>query len=174
MHASAESLARLAPHIVNLASVGRATDSNGLMTLDLAGALAGLPPGPYLLARVAWVDDLASWRGLIDEVQARLRVGFDWEGVIALAVAEYVWPPGCSTCFGRGEIKKKEYYGECMKCHGSGYGRMPLASLADACGVSGEEWKRTWASRYERVYRLVSGWGSEVLSHLNRRLDDGD
>lgn len=172
MHASPESLARLAPKIVNLTSVGRATDTGGLLTLDLAGALAGLPAGPYLLARVAWIDDIAGWRELVGEVKARLRVGADWEGVIALAAAEYAWPPSCRECFGRGEIKKKEYYGVCAACHGSGYGRVPLASLADACGVSSEEWKRVWAGRYERVFRLVSGWGSEVLSHLNRRLED--
>lgn len=167
---SAELLARLAPKVVNLTSLG--AGHGDLKPLDLAGALAGLPPGPYLLARVAWVDDLASWRGLIEEVKTRFRVRMDWEGVIALAAAEYCWPPGCSQCFGRGEIKKKEYYGGCPACHGSGYGRVPLASLADSCGVSGEEWKRVWASRYERVFRLVSGWGSEVLSHLHRKLGD--
>lgn len=172
MHASAESLARLAPKIVNLASVGRATDTNGLMTLDLAGALAGLPAGPWALAQVAWLDDRSTWRELIELVEGRLKVDVGWRAVIALAAAEYCWPPGCSQCHGRGEIKRKEYYGECMACHGSGYGRMPLASLADSCGVSGEEWKRVWAGRYERVYRLVSSWGSEVLSHLNRRLVD--
>lgn len=172
MHASAESLARLAPKIVSLES--QASGFGDLKPLDLAGALAGLPPGPYLLARVAWIDDVAGWRELVAEVKTRLRVGVDWEGVIALAAAEYCWPPGCSACFGRGGIKKKEYYGECMACHGSGYGRVPLASLADACGVSGEEWKRTWVSRYERVYRLVSGWGSTVLEHLRERLGEAD
>ena len=174
MHASAESLARslarLAPKIVQLESLG--SGFGDLKPLDLAAALAGLPAGPYALARVAWIDDVAGWRELIEEARRRVQAGMDWEGVIALAVAEYCWPPSCRECFGRGEIKKKEYYGECMACNGSGYGRVPLASLADSCGVSGEEWKRVWAGRYERVYRLVSGWGSEVLSHLNQRLGD--
>lgn len=170
MHVSAEVLARLAPKITSLES--RGSGFGDLKPLDLAAALAGLPAGPYALARVAWVDDVAGWRELNGLVQARLRVGTSWEGVIALAVAEYCWPPGCGTCAGRGEIKKKEYYGECLACNGSGYGRVPIASLADNCGVSAEDWKRVWSGRYERVFRLVSGWGSEVLSHLNRRLSD--
>ncbi len=72
MHASAESLARLAPKIVSLTSLG--FGHGELKPLDLAAALAGLPPGPYALARVAWVDDRAGWRELVDEVEARLRV----------------------------------------------------------------------------------------------------
>lgn len=172
---SAEMLARLAPKIVNLGSFGYG--HGDLTPLDLAGALAGLPPGPYYLSRVAWIDDIASWQRLIDEVQSRLRRGSpcgcpNWEGVIALAVAEYCWPPSCRDCAGRGEIKKKEYYGVCMACHGSGYGRVPIASLADNCGVSSEEWKRTWAPRYEKVYRLCCGWGATVLEHLRERLSD--
>lgn len=171
MHASAESLARLAPKIVSLSS--EASGHGDLKPLDLAAALSGLSPGPYYLARVAWIDDVASWRRLCEEVKTRLRLKCEsWEGVIALAVAEYCWPPSCSACAGRGEIKKKDYFGVCMACNGSGYGRVPIASLADNCGVSSEEWRRVWAGRSERVYRLVSGWGSEVLSHLHRRLAD--
>lgn len=163
-------MAFLAPKIVSLDSLGAGYGE--LKPLDLAAALAGLPAGPYYLSRVAWVDDIASWQRLIDEIQARLRVGFDWEGVIALAAAEYCWPPSCGACAGRGEIKKKEYYGECLACNGSGYGRVPIARLADNCGVSSEEWKRVWASRYERAFRVVSGWGSTVLEHLAMRLKD--
>ncbi|MGH7534627.1 MAG: hypothetical protein ACREMG_03475 [Gemmatimonadales bacterium] len=168
MHASAEVLARLAPKIVSLTS--QASGHGDLKPLDLAAALAGLEAGPWALAQVAWIDDRSSWRELVAEVKTRLRVSAAWEGVIALAVAEYCWPPSCGECFGRGEIKKKQYYGGCPACNGSGYGRVPLGSLADACGVSREEWRRVWARRYERVFRLCLGWGSEVLSHLNRRL----
>lgn len=182
MHASAETLARLAPKISCLTSLG--SGFGELKPLDLAGALAGLPAGPYALARVAWVDDRAGWQALIEHVGAALVAarypmtghpqGAPLRGVIALAAAEYCWPPGCQTCAGRGKIKKQDYYGECMACNGSGYGRVPLASLADNCGVSGEEWRRVWSARYERVYRLCSGWGSEVLSHLHRRLSEED
>lgn len=170
MHISAEALSRLAPKIVSFESLG--SGFGDLKPLDLAAALAGLPAGPYALARVAWVDDRASWGGLLDAVKNRLEVGSSWEGVIALGAAEYCWPPSCGTCAGRGEIKRKEYYGVCMACNGSGYGRVPIASLADNCGVSAEDWKRVWANRYERVFRLVSGWGAEVLSHLHRKLGD--
>lgn len=170
MHASAELLARLCPKIVSLTS--QASGHGDLKPLDLAAALAGLPAGPWALAQVAWIDDRAGWRELTGLVLARLRVGASWEGVIALGVAEYCWPPCCQSCAGRGKITKKEYYGVCACCNGSGYGRIGSSVLADQCGVSGEEWKRTWAGRYERVYRLVSGWGSEVLLHLNRRLSD--
>lgn len=167
VHASAKLLARLAPKI---SSMSPSSGHGDLQPLDVAAALAGLSAGPYALARVAWVDDRTGWRNLMRLVQCRLGVGGNWDGVIALAVAEFCWPPHCGDCAGRGEINKKEYFGVCQTCRGSGYGRVPIASLADNCGVTGKEWGRIWAGRYERVHRLVSAWGSEALSHLNRRL----
>jgi len=109
MHASAEILARLAPKIVSLDS--QTSGYGDLKPLDLAAALSGLPAGPYALARVAWVDDVAAWRGLVKEIKIRLRVKPDWEGVIALAAAEYCWPPSCRECFGRGRSRKKSTTG---------------------------------------------------------------
>lgn len=92
MHASAETLARLAPKIVSLES--QASGFGDLKPLDLAAALAGLPPGPYALARVAWVDDRTSWQALTEEVGRRLKVNSGWNGVIALAAANIASPRG--------------------------------------------------------------------------------
>jgi len=57
--------------------------------------------------------------------------------------------------FRTGEITKKEYYGVCAACNGSGYGRVPLASLADACGVSAQQ---------RRVLRLLLQVAALVLT----------
>lgn len=169
-----EILARLCPKIADLGSRGGLPE---LTALDVAAALAGLAPGPYHLARLAWVDDHRAEpdlvRALCDEVSPPRRPGMGagrpYLAALALAIAEYAWPPRCHECEGHGVLwtpKPKH----CTGCHGSGSGRWSERQMAEAVGVSVAEWREVWRGRYERAYRCVSGWGSEVASHLHRRL----
>lgn len=169
-----EILARLCPKVATLDARGGGGIPE-LTPLDVAAALAGLAPGPYHLARLAWVDDHRAESDLVQALSLAVsppRRPEDrppWLGALALAIAEYCWPPRCGECEGHGVVWTPKP-GACLGCHGTGRGRWTEEKMAEAVGVDREAWRRVWRGRYERAYRCVSGWGSEVMSHLTRRL----
>lgn len=173
-----ELLAQLAPRNARLDGAG----GGGIVELspmDIAGGLAGAPIGgqlavlaayagqcevvPELCARIARaVMRLARaerWRGM---TQRRLEV------LARFAVREFVAPPLCDGCEGRG-IEWTPEPRDCEECGGSGSGRMPGTMVCEALEVEGEEW-RVWGYRYDRAYAICASWSSEALSHLAKRL----
>ncbi len=90
----------LAPKVAALDSGGRGGTPE-LTPLDVAAALAGLPPGPYHLACLAWVDDHRAEpdlvRALCHAVSPPMPPGTGegrpYLAALALAIAEYGWPP---------------------------------------------------------------------------------
>ena len=161
----AELLARLAPEVARF-DPGTSTSPDTLRNLDLAAALA---PGPYYLARVAWIDDRHHWQDLIGLVVEQLgaKPGAVWLAVIEMAVAAFCWPPLCRCCAGHGSTRTGRV---CVMCNGSGKGKELVARLTSICGVTAGDWRWVWAGRYERAYRLAAAWGDEAIAHFSRRL----
>lgn len=175
---AAETLACLNPKIVSYLPRG---GFGALTPLDIAAGLAGASQNAQRTA-------LAAFAGFPEPllpglVEARLwrvakaegwRAGDERLGRVAkIAVWEYCEPPRCGECEGR-MIVYTPQPGQCHACNGSGYGRLRASQLCDAIGVSLNEWKSKWRYRYDRAFAIVSGWGSEALSHLARRLRDDD
>lgn len=180
---SAEILARLNPKTQSYLAL---TANFGALTpLDLAAALAGAIKGQRL-PESAQRTALAAFAGfpepllpgLVEARLYRLAKHENWKGwegtgrlnrIARAAVWEYCEPPRCWGCEGRMIVYTPQPR-NCEGCNGTGYGRLSASRLCDAVGVSLEEWKTVWRYRYDRAYAIVSGWGSEALSHLHRRL----
>lgn len=175
---SAELLARLNPKTLSLSPMGRGGLPE-LTPLDIAAALAGAHPSAQRTALAAFAgfpEPLLP--GLVEARLWRLAKAEGWRAsaeqvrrVAKLAVMEYCEPPRCGGCEGRAIVYTPQPT-NCEACNGSGYGRLRASQLCDAVGVSLNEWKGTWRYRYDRAYGIVSGWGSEALTHLRRRLSE--
>ena len=173
-----EILAQLAPRNARMDGAG----GGGVVELspmDIAGGLAGAPVGGQLAVLAAYAGQLEvvpELCGRIGRAVMRLARAERWRGMTPgrieilawLAVREFVAPPLCGGCEGRG-IEWAPEPRDCEECGGSGSGRVPGSMVCEALEVGGEEW-RVWGYRYDRSYALVSSWGSEALSHLARRL----
>ncbi|MDQ3565727.1 MAG: hypothetical protein M3436_16985 [Pseudomonadota bacterium] len=201
---AAESLARLNPKIQSFISRGGGFNALTPLDIaaGLAGApqnaqrtalaaFAGFPepllPG-LVEARLWRLAKLEGWKNSREvdsgEVDSESAVHYPLatshcfseriRRIAALAVWEYCEPPRCGECQGR-MIVYAPQPGTCLACNGSGYGRLRASVLCDAIGVSLGEWRRgAWRYRYNRAYSIVSGWGSEALAHLHRRLNEED
>lgn len=178
---SAELLARLNPKITSYHARGGLPE---LTPLDIAAALAGAPPNAQRTALAAFAGfSEPLLPGLVEARLRRLARYEGWKGcddgtdrlrrIARIAVSEYCDPPRCGACEGRAIIYAP-LPRNCVACNGSGYGRVRAWQLCDAIGVSLNEWKGAWRYRYDRAYGIVSGWGTEALAHLSRRLSKED
>lgn len=173
---SAELLARLQPKIT---SYRPGVGIPELTPLDIAAALAGAPQNAQRTALAAFAgfpEPLLP--GLVEARLWRLAKQEGWTGCAdrlrrcaAIAVREYCEPPRCGECEGRAIVYTPQP-ANCEACNGSGYGRLRAAQLCDTIGVSLNQWKGEWRYRYDRAYGIISGWGSEAIQHLARRLGD--
>jgi hypothetical protein len=178
-----EILAQLAPRNARLDGAGGAGIA-ALTPMDIAGGLAGAPAGGQLAVLAAYAGQWEVVPELctrIGRAVGRLARAERWRGmtpgrveVLArLAVREFVAPPLCGGCEGRGIQWAPDPslgLGDCEECGGSGSGRMSGSVVCEALGVDGEEWRGVWRGRYDRAFAIVAGWGSEALSTLARRL----
>lgn len=177
-----EILAQLAPRICRLDAVGGGGhDFAALTPLDLAAGLAGAPQGGQLAVLAAYADQwelIPDLCARVGRALMRLARAERWRGmtpkrveVLAkLAVREFVAPPLCDGCEGR-RIQWCPEPRDCEECGGSGSGRVPGSVVCQALEVEGEEWRGVWRWRYDKTFSIVSGWSSETLAHLHRRLD---
>ena len=175
---SAELLARLQPKITSYRPGGGIPE---LTPLDIAAALAGAHPNAQRTALAAFAGfNEPLLPGLVEARLSRLAIHEGWKGwggtdrlnrIARAAVSEYCEPPRCGECEGRAIVYTPQP-SSCGACNSSGYGRLRASQLCDAVGVSLGEWKAAWSGRYNRAYSIVSGWGSEALAHMHRRLSE--
>lgn len=177
-------LARLASHGIDYQGVTGGTPGLGITPEDVAGAMQGLDRGAYLLLLRKWVLDTSVQNELFYRVYvavAGLAADNGWKvpkgqeylrKLARLAVAEIVDPMKCSLCKGRTEIWKR---GEnkpvvCPKCSGTGYGKITAAERYKTVGIDKRNWERTWADRYEMIYKFVNEWEHEALRAIRRNI----
>lgn len=145
---------------------------------DIAGSLAGLEQGPYLLMRYLWCQDgtvrdelyglllleiihLAdkeNWgcKNNFSKLMMLIKAGLNELGKVNL----------CKPCRGTGLLKTEI----CMQCNGMGVKKRTQAQLAHSCGVKPANWNHHWALRYNEVYLLLVDWNENGLKHLRSRL----
>lgn len=148
-----------------------------LTQADVAAACAGLTPEAWDLLAAKWVQGgmpRRMYASLLLEVEA-LAHNQGWQvpprrpylaRMVALAILEVVDPQTCNQCRGTGFLGIRE----CRPCHATGRRRMWAAQRARAVGVHKSQWHRSWAGRYERIYRRVASIEVEGLSHVARGL----
>jgi hypothetical protein len=173
-----EILAQLAPRNARLDGAGGGIPA--LTPQDIASGLAGAPIGGQLAVLAAYAGQwevVPELCGRIGRAVMRLARAERWRGMTprrvealaSLAVREFCAPPLCGGCEGRG-IQWAPEPRDCEECGGSGAGRMSGVLVCEALGVGEGEWRGEWAWRYDRAFGIVSGWGSDAIAHLSRRL----
>lgn len=174
-----EILAQLAPRNARLDGAGGA-GIRELTPQDIAGGLAGAPAGGQLAVLAAYAGQwevVPELCARIGRAVTRLARAEHWRGMTpgrvevlaTLAVREFVAPPLCGGCEGRG-IQWAPEPRDCEECGGAGSGRMSGSVVCEALEVDGEEWRGVWRGRYDRSYAIVASLGSEALGVLAHRL----
>lgn len=67
------------------------------------------------------------------------------------ALTEFLMPRRCTGCKGTGVCK----INICERCVGEGCIAYTRVALAKLCGVSANNWKKTWESRYISIFDLL-------------------
>jgi hypothetical protein len=156
--------------------LGGQSSAGQLSRLEVAGLLKGLSPEAVNLALAKYCGDLGAERALIAQVRtwaAGVAVKEQWPVVrgrptvvnmCALAVMEVVRPNRCATCKGTG------YKGVrlCQSCNGVGVKGLAGVVVAEACGLDGSNYLKTWRRRYEVVLQRVSDYESDVVVLVNK------
>lgn len=146
---------------------------------DIAGALVGLPFGPYSLARVKYCLDARSIPNLRSEIHRTLmmlavREGWKgraeyYDGIAAMAMDDIVLESRCVECGGTGYRGSKL----CRRCGGRGEVD-PLRSRGGArrchAEIKPEAWKKTWSRRYRTLMQIMFEWDSRIDAHLIKNL----
>lgn len=145
---------------------------------DIAGALVGLPFGPYLLARVKYCFDercLSRLRREVEMMVMTLAVRNKWRGsreafmaLAGVAVGQILSDRRCRSCKGTGYIDHRK----CRRCEGAGLQALQPRTAARLCreAIKEDAWRKTWAGRYQEVMDVLIGWDSRIESHLYFRL----
>ena len=174
-----ETLARLCPSTQSY-EMGRGGISE-LSDVEVAGLLAGLSRGPYLLARAMWVGDPSG----IQEMQHLALVeaahlfrpdqvlypGF-LRTLCAICLFQTIYPPACVECSGR-----RILYGaggvvsDCEVCDGTGRGRTGGESVRALVDVEEGQWRRV-ARSYSDLEARIAGWQSTAKAHIDRKSKD--
>lgn len=145
---------------------------------DIAGALAGLPSGPYQLARVKYCFDAACVTLLRREVEMAvmtLAVKHKWRGgddlirsLAWLAVEDVLSDRRCKRCGGTRYFAQRP----CNLCDGVGMRSIGYRQAAARCRpqMTADAWRMTWAARYKEVLNLLVDWDGRIEAHLYARL----
>jgi hypothetical protein len=143
---------------------------------ELAGLLSGLDAASMNLAFAKYANDLEAERLLIAQIRgwaAGVAVKEMWNivrgrptvvNMAALAVFEVVRPNRCGCCLGVG-VKTNRV---CPSCNGSGFKSLSGRKISTVIGVDESCYRRTWNSRYEIVYRYVSGLDQRINAVLGK------
>ena len=154
---------------------------------DVAGACAGLPRGPYLIAIAKFADDWSVlneleyivWMKVVD-IANDPPGGKKWKRgneslrkLGWLAIAENISPAQCQKCNGRGILyMPRGLIVPCHQCCGTGSGNSRSADLAREFGVTVDEWEADWDMPYRIVYALLYSWLGRSLGHIKKRLHE--
>jgi hypothetical protein len=152
-----------------------------LTRAEISALMAGLPPEAMDLALAKYTQAEECERRLIATLQVwavGLAVDERWETVrgrptvcnmCVAAVYEVVKPNVCACCRGSGRVREQRHARLCLVCNGTGHKALAQRSIAEVCGIPETTWRRTWAGRYERVYRRVNAWDGQVAGALKRQ-----
>lgn len=172
-------------------TVGRSTNPDTLKPSDIAAGLAGLPEGETAALMAKHMHDPQAFRRLRAQLlnrAARLALEQNWKGyrasekradphhrqpvklgpLVDLAIDELLRASVCPSCRGstRSENKKRA----CQRCGGTGRLNYSASQRARRVGIDKSNWKRTWSSRYESIYRTGREWESRGLRHVVRKI----
>ncbi len=79
------------------------------------------------------------------------------------ATAEWLEPPQCKTCKGRGTVYHHGLSACCVRCGGTGRVERSERSRAASVDVPWTTWKRTVAPVYARMLGTLEGWDAALL-----------
>lgn len=159
-----------------------------LSQTDVAHGLVGLPGGPAALMRAMYGGDTSdlnmralyiwSWQSAVD-----LAIQHGWnvpkgretyKTLAARACDELVYPrlTHCPHCNGAGKVHPNGHNpeGSCRLCNETGKRSICDDEMAALIGVTVDEWQRTWAMRYMRIFARLLEWHSQGCANVNRRL----
>lgn len=161
-----------------------------LSPTEVAYCLAGMKPGPYLLARAKYVDDETVLRELCHEAMQEaagfirvvhrsqegrhMRPG-TIRGLVQLAMQETIAPQLCGHCQGRGIIYRRGgLVTTCSTCGGHGIKAMPtrkrarfMSQVVD--GFEREEWWQ-WERDANQIFDMLAEWDVSAVRHIAGRL----
>lgn len=171
-------LARMAVHGLDYSGVG--TGGPEITAQDVAFACSGTSVGGYLVALSKWVHDSSvqdalyyhAYLAAVDvAARDRWRVPKGQERVRKLsrmAIGELVNPMKCALCQGRAEIWPRGTSTPiaCPRCGGTGSRRLRASEMARVIGVDDSTWSRSWAGKYEALYRLYADWELDALKQI--------
>ena len=150
-----------------------------LVGCELAGVLSGLPRGPYLLARAAWVGDDSVREELDQILLVRASKWFKpkdiaYPGMLralcSATTSQAIDPPRCRRCSGRGLIfYRGGRVSDCERCSGSGKGLVGGERVRRLLGLSTGHWKQIQRPR-EKIETTVWSWRALAAGHVNRKL----
>lgn len=173
-----ESLARLAPKTQSLEGMppGGIPAFSGA---ELAAVLCGLPRGPYLLGRAAYVGDetvipelqrivLAKASGIFKREDVK-HPGFIRE-LCAAAIWDVCKPPRCPRCKGTKDAPTAAGTPRaCPLCEGLGLVHMGTKRACTTFHIGRERWKSI-RFRYHRLEGLLWAWDEQVRGRVRRRM----
>lgn len=143
---------------------------------DIAGALVGLPFGPYSLARVKYCGDERCLGNLQSEALRRMMIiarRHSWngkperfKGCSLVAVDAVLTNSLCRSCKGTGFIRSKA----CVPCGGSGRRDVGHRRASSLSGISEDSWRKTWAARYKELLIDLQRWDDQIEGHLYHKL----
>ena len=171
-------------------------------TADIAALLAGLDREPFLMGMAADLGDYGALRQIELVLWERARHIGDRENwdpprgeftvrrMAALALYEAIGDTRCYVCNGTSEmaVALAEYPGmilapsfrpitagscvvRCPACV-AGKIRMSARTKAGLAGIHKDMWTRTWAKRYEPLFRIANGWRETARQYLAARIRD--
>ena len=153
--------------------------------LSSSGKLVKLPDGAMLIGLAKWAGiNRCRWQledVLYDKVKLFAQIKRWGNNPLILrrlsnmAISE-VMGGVCSTCNGKEALETGLTYilvnnqaVVCPDCSGSGAQVITPEIRAQRANINQSEWTNSWSSRYEIIYKVVSGWDRQVRYHLHQR-----
>lgn len=155
-----------------------------LKASDIAASLAGLKHRKFLAGMLVLAGDKGVWHELENHVYVRamlIAADQDWamptgpkllRALAKLAMLDLTARgKPCKSCDASGVLISSEgYRAQCDVCNGTGkrsFSEWELCSLAE---IPERTWRRTWAERYQAIYRDLCGDVEDARRYLSRKL----
>lgn len=166
--------------------------TRGFRTEPPTSAWGALKPSDVAAALAGRVEDTAHWvvwakyvsadqttiEHLWDAIELCVllwaRVG-RWQlqridGVVALAIQEFIYPHPCRGCQGCGRVVAINDWAECYECKGTGVRNYTAAERARIIGVSEREYGRKYLAPMNEIFARMTGMERYVVRQIGRRL----
>lgn len=111
--------------------------------------------------------------GIFVEQHWKTKTGVPMTGYLAeMALWEYLYPPRCLSCNGRGHIYPRGgAVRECATCGGGGNQRISNVKRGKMLHMSDVAYANTWADRYSRhIWPIMWEMEGVIFRQLRRRL----